>query len=95
MWPFHRDIRKTIVVVDERTYRLAIKTVDALLATGTDTDRVRAQHGLIAAQLWLRAEIQTGRKSKRAERAARLEQLQLRLEQVNTSLGLPASFAVR
>jgi hypothetical protein len=55
---------------------------------------VKANAGLIAARLLLRREIHTGRKRKRAERAARLEQLDLWLEQVNESLGLPGLSAI-
>lgn len=82
--------RRPIAVVDERTSRQADAAWDLLLASGDEFDLVHAASVAIAVKHWLRYEIHTGRKSRRARRAARLEQWELRLEQLRTALGLPA-----
>lgn len=69
--------RRPIAVVDERTYRHAVEAVTQLLDTGEDYDLVHAESVATAAILWLRYEVRTGRRSKRADRAARLEQWEL------------------
>jgi hypothetical protein len=81
--------RRPIAVVDERTYRQAVRALDLLTRTGMDSDRAKAVNVCHAAAGWLRYEIHTGRKSKRADRAARLEQWELTLDQLRRSLGLP------
>lgn len=75
--PAHKDSRRPIVVVDERTYRHARKAVDAAKDAG---EVLRAYEGLTAMRLWLRREIFTGRRSKRAGRARRLELVELEME---------------
>jgi len=76
---------RAIVVVDQRTYRNACRRVDELEA---DDKLVAAKFGIAAICQWLRGEINTGRTSRRAERAADLEQWQLRAAQINRLIGL-------
>lgn len=85
---FHRDVRRPVAVVDERTYRYAARAVDELLRSGGSTDQVRAKFAITAITLWLRSEVRTGRKARRMERAARLERWELRLQDINKTLGL-------
>ena len=81
--------RRPIAVVDERTYRQAVRALDLLTGTGLDSDRAKAINVCHAVSGWLRYEIHTGRKSRRADRAARLEQWELTLDQLRRALGLP------
>ncbi|MDM4723492.1 hypothetical protein QTQ03_29380 [Micromonospora sp. WMMA1363] len=69
---------RPIVVVDRRTYRLAQRRIEVAL---DDKDLARAHAGLVALRLWLRGEIQTGPRRRRAEYAAALEQWELRADQ--------------
>jgi len=80
--------RRPIAVVDERTYRQAARALDLLTGSGDDFDLVKASHVCHAVIKWLRYEIHTGRKSRRAERAARLEQWELTLQMLRRDLGL-------
>jgi hypothetical protein len=80
--------RRPIAVVDERTYRQARRAMELLTATGDDADLAKASHVCHAVIVWLRYEIHTGRKRKRAERAPRLEQWELTLASLRASLGL-------
>jgi hypothetical protein len=75
----HRDPTQPMAVVDSRTYRNAQRRIGRLLDAG---DTMRARHLMHAICVWLRSEIHTGGKSRRAHRAADLEQWQLRLEQL-------------
>ncbi|MGH3193478.1 MAG: hypothetical protein ACRDOL_40735 [Streptosporangiaceae bacterium] len=86
--PFRADPRRPIAVVDERTYRQAARAADRLAETGDFGDQVREKFVITAITLWLRYEVRTGRRSRRADRAARLEQWELRLQQLNELLGL-------
>lgn len=74
----HRDPTKPLAVVDGRTYRAAQRRIRRLLAAG---DIMRARHLMHAICVWLRAEIHTGRPSRRVRRARDLEQWELQLEQ--------------
>jgi hypothetical protein len=74
----HRDPTRPMAVVDNRTYRDAQRRIERLLEAG---DTMRARHLMHAICIWLRYEVRTGRKSRRAHRAADLEQWELRLEQ--------------
>lgn len=69
---------RPLAVVDETTYRQACHRVDRLVARG---DIARARSTAHAVCCWLRYEIRTGRRSRRAQRAANLEQWQLRMTQ--------------
>ena len=66
---------KPIVVVDRRTYRLAEKRIQEALDRG---DLRRAHFGVVALRGWLRGEIHTGPKRRRAAYAHALEQWELR-----------------
>jgi hypothetical protein len=79
--------RRPVAVVDERTCRQAVQAFDLLTGTGTDSDRAKAINGCHAVTGWLRYEIHTGR-TRRAARAARLEQRELTLDHLCHSLGL-------
>jgi hypothetical protein len=81
--------RRPIAVVDERTYRQAVQALDLLMETGEGSDLAKALAVCHAVTGWLRYEIHTGRKSRRADRAARLEQWELPLGQLRRALGLP------
>jgi hypothetical protein len=78
--------RRPVAVVDERTYRQAVEAVTLLLDTGEYRDLMRAEHVAVAVILWLRYEIHTGRRSKRASRAARLEHWEMHLDQIRAAL---------
>ncbi len=86
---FTRDPRRPVAVVDERTYRQAARTVSELLATGDGSDLVKAHFAITAILGWLRYEISTGRRSRRVNRARRLEQWEARCDEVRRALGLP------
>ena len=86
---FTRDPRRPVAVVDERTYRQAVRTVGELLATGDGSDLVKAHFAITAILGWLRYEIRTGRRSRRVNRARRLEQGEARCDEVRRALGLP------
>jgi len=73
---------KPIVVVDRRTYRLAEKRIQDALDRG---DLSRAHFGVVALRGWLRREIHTGPKRRRAAYAHALEQWELRA--ANAGLG--------
>lgn len=77
--PSYKAPARPIVVTDERTYRHAELAVAQAEASG---DVRRAYAGLTAMQRWLHREIHTGRRSKRASRSARLEQVELRKQQL-------------
>ena len=85
---FRRDPRRPVVVVDERTYRFAEWAVSELLGSGDFSDLVKAKFAITAITKWLRNEVRTGRRSRRAERAVRLERWEAALEPVNERLGL-------
>lgn len=87
---FRRDPRRPVVVVDERTYRSAERAARELLASDDFSDWVKAKFAVTAIMLWLRTEVRTGRTSRRAERAARLELWEAELEPLNEKLGLGA-----
>jgi hypothetical protein len=73
------NLTRPIVVVDRRTYRIARRTIDALMQLG---DYTRAKFGVTAALLWLRYEIRTGPRRHRIRYAADLEQLEIVEDQV-------------
>jgi hypothetical protein len=75
----HRDPTRPFAVVDLRTYRDAQRRIERLLAAGHP---IRARYLMHAICAWLRSEVHTGRRSRRAKRAAALEQWELRLEQL-------------
>jgi hypothetical protein len=85
---FRRDPRRPVVVVDERTYRFAEWAAGELLSSDDFSDWVKAKFAITAITLWLRTEVRTGRRSRRAERAARLERWEAALEPLNERLGL-------
>lgn len=74
-----------IVVVDERTRRGAVNAIEQAFADGNYN---RAHAGLTAMCKWLKQEIRTGRKSKRLERVAFLEQAEMQLAEARQFLGL-------
>lgn len=74
----HRDPTEPMAVFNGRTYRDAQRRIRRLLAAG---DIVIARHLMHAICVWLRAEIHTGRPSRRPRRARDLEQWELQLEQ--------------
>jgi hypothetical protein len=78
-------VNRPIVVVDQRTYRKARRSVDMLIASG---DLVRAKSGITAMRLWLRYEIHTGPRRRAIRYAADLEQVELTEARVNEALGL-------
>ncbi|GAB1646863.1 hypothetical protein [Krasilnikovia sp. MM14-A1259] len=80
----HRDPTRPMAVVDARTYRDAQRRIERLIEAG---DTMRARHLMHAICLWLRDEVHTGRQSRRANRAADLEQWELRLEQIPLPIG--------
>ena len=77
-----------ITVVDERTYRGAVRTVQGTMDSGDLHDLTRANSGLHAMRHWLRYELHTGPARKRVKMAARLEQAELRQAQVHEVLGI-------
>jgi hypothetical protein len=77
-----------ITVVDERTYRAAVRTVTDLMASGDPHDLTRANSGLHSMRRWLRYELHTGPKRRRIKMAARLEQAELWQAQVHEALGI-------
>ncbi|RZU46581.1 hypothetical protein EV385_6656 [Krasilnikovia cinnamomea] len=79
-----RDPTRPMAVADGRTYRDAQRRIRRLLDAG---DTMRARHLVHAIRAWLRDEVRTGRKSRRARRAADLEQWELRLEQIPLPIG--------
>ena len=85
---FTRDSRGPVAVVDERTYRQAVRTVGELLATGEGSDLVKAHFAITAILGSLRYEIHTGRRSRRVNRARRLEHWEARCDEVRKALGL-------
>lgn len=70
----HRDPTKPFSVVDRRTYRDGQRRLARLVDAG---DVPRADYVIEAMRQWLRTEIHTGRKSRRAWCAAQLEQLEM------------------
>jgi hypothetical protein len=85
----HRDPRGICAVVDSRTLQRALRRADRLEQRGEVEDIIRARTLLHAANLWLRGEIHTGPKRRRARRAAQREQVELHLEQLAVCVGLP------
>jgi hypothetical protein len=85
----HRDPGGVYAVVDSRTLACALRRVDRLEQRGEVSDLLRARTLLHAARAWLRGEIHTGRKRHRVRRAAQLEQVELRMEQLAGPVGLP------
>jgi hypothetical protein len=88
LFPRDNDPRRAVTVVDERTYRKAVKTVGVLLATGDVRDLVRAQFALTAITIWLRDDARTCRPSKLAHRTEMLAEWGRLLGKVNETLGL-------
>jgi hypothetical protein len=74
----HRNPTHPYPVVDARTYRRAQHRIARLEAAGQVGWARATRH---ACRVWLRGEIRTGPKRRRALRAAQLEQVELRLEE--------------
>ncbi|MCX5070772.1 hypothetical protein OOJ91_33550 [Micromonospora lupini] len=99
-----RDPGTVFAVVDERTYKQALARIRRL-EDRADThediesiwrDHVKVQGLLIAIRQWLKREIKIGARRKALDRARRLEQIELQLEQLHVrmfghSSGLEAS----
>lgn len=58
-----RKLHRPIVVVDRRTYRKAVRQIDALVSLG---DFTRAWIGTVAVTRWLNSEQHYGRQRRRA-----------------------------
>jgi hypothetical protein len=84
----HREPATPYAVVDSRTLRRALARVDRLERRGQLEDTLHARTLLQAANLWLGGEIRTGPKRRRVQRASQREQVELRLEQLGSRLGL-------
>ncbi|WP_431976037.1 hypothetical protein [Micromonospora haikouensis] len=90
----HRDAGRPFAVVDERTYRIALRHIDRLeeRAAGRDCeedrarDLVRVEARLISIRVWLKREIKIGSRRKALSRARRLEQVELQLEQLHVRM---------
>jgi hypothetical protein len=83
--PFIDGPNRSIVVVDTRTYRLALRRIQDAVDLGDD---FRAYAGATAARQWLLSQVRTGPKRHRARYAAALEQIELRLEELRPAAGI-------
>ncbi len=70
----HMQRSRIVVVVDKRTYRKAMKRIAELEIEG---DLLAVKFAMTAVITWLRTEVHIGRKSRRIQRAAELEQWEM------------------
>jgi hypothetical protein len=80
-----RDPSGPMAVVDRRTLRDALRRVDRLDPV---TGRPAAVGHLTAARIWLRGEIHTGPKRRRAWAAGQLRQVEIKLLELGAPPGL-------
>lgn len=76
----HRNPARVFAVVDERTYKIAEQHIERLEELG---DLARVQARLLSMKAWLKGEIRNGSRRKALDRARRLEQIELQLEQLH------------
>jgi hypothetical protein len=81
----HRDPTKPFAVTDRRTYRDGQRRLAKLIDA---EDILHAEFVMEAMRQWLRHELHTGRRSRKAWCASQLEQLELHREQLT---GRPAT----